>query len=414
MGDAVAGQAVAGETWGLLPPPHGGRLVRRYVRPEDKSRARRALRRGEAAVCRVDPRVLADLHCLAAGVYSPLDGFPGPDDYRRVLDDLRLADGTVWPLPITLRVAPEVAEPLRPGARLALADPRGRRAGWVEVTAVFRADPAAEARAVYGTDDPAHPGVRELLGRPAWCVAGPVWCFEPERPPFADVPHDPAVVRSLMAERGWRRVVGFQTRNPVHRAHEYLQKCALEQLDGLLLHPLVGPTRAEDVPAEVRMACYRVVVERYFPAARVLIATLGAPMRYAGPREAVLHALVRKNFGCSHFIVGRDHAGVGSYYGPYDAQRIFERFRPEELGIAPIFFEDAFYCRVCGGMATAKTCPHGELERMTLSGTRVRQLLRAGLRPPREVTRPEVADVLIAACRTAPNGSPGEMAAKVT
>ncbi len=358
----------------------------------------------------LDSFTLADLECLGNGAYAPLEGFMGRADYESVVAGLRLADGRPWPLPVCLRVPDDLARRAVPGRELALCAPGGEPVAVLEVSEVFEADPAAEAQAVFGTTDPAHPGVARLLGQPRTCLAGrvaPARLAAPDAAGPAALPGDPAATRALLRARGWRTVVGFQTRNPIHRAHEYLLKCALEQADGVLVHPLVGETRADDIPADVRLACYRTVLERYFPPDRVLLGVFPGPMRYAGPREAVFHALVRKNYGCTHFIVGRDHAGVGRYYDPFAAHRIFDRFRPGELGIDVLRFDSAFYCRACGGMASDKTCPHGELERFTLSGTRLRQLLRAGLRPPAEIIRPEVADLLSRAYGAPARPGPG-------
>mgnify|MGYP000726813919 CR=1 FL=1 len=344
-------------------------------------------------------RERSDLELLATGAYSPLEGFMTREEYRGVLEDMRLPSGAIWSLPITLAVSTAEARSLREGERVALADEDGTILGCLEVQDRFRYDREGEARAVYRTTDPEHPGVARLLGQKEVYLGGPVWLLQRPEHPFPAYHFDPPQVREMIRERGWKRVVGFQTRNPVHRAHEYLQKCALEMADGLLLHPLVGDTKGDDVPAEVRMRCYEVLMENYYPRERVILAVFPGAMRYAGPREAVFHALVRKNYGCTHFIVGRDHAGVGSYYGPFDAHRLLEQFRPEELGIQILYFDQAFYCRACAGMASEKTCPHGAEERLILSGTRVREMLRRGEMLPPEFTRPEVARVLAEAFR---------------
>jgi sulfate adenylyltransferase len=340
------------------------------------------------------PAEVADLRALATGAYSPLSGFQGAKDHASVIESMRLPDGTLWPIPVCLGLPDGVRVD---GGRLALRDPQGQLLGVLEVTEVFDRDRKGEAELVYGTSDPAHPGVARVLGAPARAVAGPIQAVvEPLSGPVGAWALTPTQTRAAFEERGWATVVGFQTRNPVHRAHEYLMKCALEMVDGLLLHPLVGPTKDGDVPAEVRMAAYQAVLG-YFPAGRVVLAALVAPMRYAGPREAVLHALVRKNYGCTHFIVGRDHAGVGSYYGTFAAQQLISSLSAEELGIVPLRFDNAFFCGRCGAMATAKTCPHPEGDHVALSGTQVRAMLAAGQLPPPEFSRAEVAQLLLQA-----------------
>ena len=368
--------------------PHGGTLVSRVI-AGDEHQAALELAAALPSVT-VDARTVADLELIATGAYSPLTGFMGLADYQRVLHEMRLANGLPWSLPITLRVT----DAKRVRDTVALRAPDGRAVALLEVREVFTHSKEEEAQLAYGTTDPKHPGVAQLYVQGDFLVGGDIRLLRRTAAAFPELALDPADTRRTFAERGWRTVVGFQTRNPVHRAHEYIQKAALEIVDGLLLHPLVGPTKEDDIPAAVRVRSYRVLLERYYPPDRVLLAAFPAAMRYAGPREAVFHALVRKNYGCTHFIVGRDHAGVGSYYGPYDAQRIFERFRPDELGIQPLCFEHTFYCRRCGAMASPKTCPHDGDARVTLSGTRVRELLRGGELPPPEFSRPEVARAL--------------------
>jgi sulfate adenylyltransferase len=367
-----------------LVAPHGGRLVDATgERPERVDRLERVT---------LTEREASDLDMLACGALSPLDGFIDRDDYESVLERMRLADGLPWSLPVTLAVARAPR-----GDRVALCDSAGELLAELQVSDVFPYSAEREAACCYGTRDPSHPGVRRLFLQPALYLAGRVTVFRRRASAFPELALDPRDTRERFEARGWRRVVGFQTRNPLHRAHEYVTKGALETADGLLLHPLVGETKADDVPAETRVACYRLLIERYYPPGRVLLAAFPAAMRYAGPREAIWHALCRKNYGCSHFIVGRDHAGVGGFYGTYDSQRAFRHFAPGELAIEPLFFERSFFCRACGQMATAKTCPHPDDHHVALSGTKVRQLLSRGERPPTELSRPEIADLLIGA-----------------
>ncbi len=366
--------------------PHGGRLIDRTGdRPSGVDSLERVA---------LTARELSDLDMIASGALSPLEGFMGRDDYERVVDEMRLANGLAWALPVCLAVerAPQ-------GDRVALTDEAGTPYGVLDIEDVYDYDREREAERCFRTTDDEHPGVARLYRQPGSYLAGRVTVFERAEPSFPELALDPADTRAAFAERGWKRVVGFQTRNPIHRAHEYLTKVALETVDGLLIHPLVGETKSDDVPAATRVECYRVLVDKYYPSDRVLVAAFPAAMRYAGPREAIWHAICRKNYGCSHFIVGRDHAGVGNYYGTYDAQLIFDEFEPHELDIEPMFFEHSFFCSVCGSMASAKTCPHSSEDHVFLSGTKVREMLGAGELPPVEFSRPEVAEVLIQAYR---------------
>jgi sulfate adenylyltransferase len=374
---------VPGTGTGLI-EPHGGSLVDRTgEQPGDLE---------SLETVTLTSREVSDLDMLASGALSPLEGFMGREDYERVVEDMHLANGLAWALPVCLAV-----EAAPTGDRVALVDGDGHALAVLEVEDVFEYDKEREAENCFRTTDEAHPGVARLYAQHGLYLAGKVTVFDRPEPPFPELARDPADTRKAFEERGWRRVVGFQTRNPIHRAHEYLTKGALETVDGLLIHPLVGETKSDDVPAATRVECYRVLVENYYPADRVIVSAFPAAMRYAGPREAIWHAICRKNFGCSHFIVGRDHAGVGDYYGTYDAQLIFDEFEPHELDIEPMFFEHAFWCNTCGSMATPKTCPHDGDDHVFLSGTKVRELLAAGELPPVEFSRPEVAEVLIAA-----------------
>jgi sulfate adenylyltransferase len=374
-------------TTASLIAPHGGTLVdRRGERPSDLE---------SLELLTLTAREVSDLDMLASGALSPLEGFMNRGDYERVVEELHLANGLPWALPVCFAVdtAPS-------GDRVALADETGRPLAVLEVEEVYDYDKEREAEKCFRTTDDAHPGVARLYAQKQKYVAGRVTVFDRPEPSFPELAMDPAETRAAFAERGWKRVVGFQTRNPIHRAHEYLTKVALETVDGLLIHPLVGETKSDDVPAATRVECYRVLVDGYYPQDRVLVSAFPAAMRYAGPREAVWHAICRKNYGCSHFIVGRDHAGVGDYYGTYDAQLIFDEFEPHELDIEPMFFEHSFWCKACGSMASAKTCPHDSEQHVFLSGTKVRELLANGELPPVEFSRPEVAEVLIEAYRS--------------
>ncbi len=371
--------------------PHGGALVERLDDALDEGGGRPRVT--------LSARQRADLDLIAVGALSPLDGFMDRRTYEAVLEDMRLPSGLAWSVPVTLAVPPGELDRIRGADEVELTDESGTFLGVMEVIDRFETDPVREARLVYGTEEEAHPGVASLYAHGTTCLAGPVRVASRMPLDPAAAPHllDPRVAREAFDAKGWRTVVGFQTRNPIHRAHEYITKCALEVVDGLFLHPLVGETKSDDIPADVRMRCYEVLIDAYYPRERVVLGVLPAAMRYAGPREAVLHAIMRQNYGCTHFIVGRDHAGVGSYYGTYDAHRIFDGISREELAIQPLFFEHAFWCNLTGGMATTKTSPSGPEDRVFLSGTKVREMLGRGEIPPVEFTRPEVARVLIEA-----------------
>ena len=379
--------------------PHGGALVDRFADAATRAEIEAQAKGGKLPEARLNVRELSDLELIANGALSPLQGFMGRADYERVVEDGRLANGLPWTIPVTLSTRVDVA----PGSQLLLRAPDGALVGRMDVAEVYAYDKRREAQRVFGTEDPAHPAVGYLLNDMGdKLLGGAVVMLDRTRAPFPGHHNEPRALRARFRELGWKRVVAFQTRNPIHRAHEFITKVALEISDGLLIHPLVGYTKEDDIPAETRMRCYEVLLRDYYPQKRVVLSTLPAAMRYGGPKEAIFHSIMRKNYGCTHFIVGRDHAGVGNYYGTYDAQLIFDRYAPEELGIVPLRFEHSFYCRKCQGMGTGKTCPHDQSHHVFLSGTKVRELLRAGQRPPEEFSRPEVADILISAMRVAP------------
>ena len=374
--------------------PYGGVLVDRIAGAAEADSLRGAA--AEMPRLQISEWTLSDLYLIAVGGLSPLEGFMGRDVYESVVEHMRLPSGLPWSIPVVLPATDEEAAALSVGEQAALYAPDGELAAVIDVAEVFDRERAREAENVFRTTDDAHPGVAAMYRMGGKCVAGAIhYMYGKDITGFPAENLTPAETRAAFAAKGWETVVAFQTRNPIHRAHEYIQKCALETVDGLLVHPLVGETKSDDIPADVRMECYHILLDGYYPVDRVMLSVLPAAMRYAGPREAIFHSIMRRNYGCSHFIVGRDHAGVGDYYGTYDAQKIFDEIDLDALGIEPMKFEHSFYCLRTKQMATAKTSPASLEERVFLSGTKVREMLSRGESPPEEFTRPEIAAILM-------------------
>lgn len=373
--------------------PHGGNeLV--DLRCEASERPELIERAATLRRVTIDLRERTDLELLTIGGFTPLRGFMTEEECKGVVNDMHLPGGVPWTVPVTLSTDQATADAISEGDEIALVAESGDPIAIQRVESRYTVDRRDEARKVFKTDSDEHPGVSALYASKDVRLGGPVTTLALPEGEFPHYRLEPSQTRAEFRRRGWKSVVAFQTRNPIHRAHEYLTKCALEATDGLLIHPIVGETKSDDIPADVRMRCYEVLVEKYYNPERVLLSVLPASMRYAGPREAIFHAIMRRNYGCTHFIVGRDHAGVGDYYGTYEAQEIFDQFSADALGIVPIKFEHSFWCRRVGGMATAKTTNSAPEERVFLSGTKVRELLQQGKLPPIEFTREEVAAIL--------------------
>ncbi len=374
--------------------PHGGVLVNRVV--EGKERELYEQKIGSLESIHLTPKEVSDLEMIAIGAMSPLEGFMCKEDYMTVLDFKRLANGLPWTIPVNLSVNADQVDKYKEGEDVALYTQKDGLLGILHLEEKWKFDKEMEAKKVYLTEDKKHPGVAAINSMGDYLLGGKISLIHrPIHEKFGEYRLDPKETRVLFKQKGWSRIVAFQTRNPIHRAHEYLQKCALEVADGLLIHPLMGETKSDDISANVRMDCYQAIMDKYYPKDRVVLSVFPAAMRYAGPREAVFHALLRKNYGCTHFIVGRDHAGVGDYYGTYDAHYIFKDFDREEIDITPMFFDHAFFCNVCGNMASTKTCPHESSDHVFLSGTKVREMLSRGECPPETFTRKEVAEILV-------------------
>jgi len=373
--------------------PHGGTLVDRLLTGDALEAAK-----GRAASLpklKIDTYAAFDVDCIAKGIFSPLTGFMGEAQVKSVMDNMEVSPGVPWAIPILLAASKAEADGFEIGKEIALEDDQGDIAAILTLSEKFNVDRTALVEKVYRTTSDEHPGVAYTLGMGDVFLAGDLDVLKARSIEHQDHNLTPVQTRAEFEKKGWKRIVAFQTRNPIHRAHEYLTKCALEMCDGLLIHPLMGTTKSDDIPGDVRMACYESIIEHYYHKDHTMLSLMPVNMRYAGPREAVMHAIIRRNYGCTHIIIGRDHAGVGKFYGTYDAHEIFNEIDADALGITPIFFDHSFFCKACGNMGSIKTCPHGNDDHVFLSGTKVRDMLNAGEMPPGEFTRPEVAKILI-------------------
>jgi sulfate adenylyltransferase len=379
-----------------LVPPHGSETVKPLLLPETE-RAEEGKRAAKLRKLPLDSRAVSDVFMLAMGAYTPLDGFMGHDDWRGSCLDMKLTSGVFWPIPITLPINKDLADGIHAEEEVTLIDAEtGDILGVMQVYEKYSIDKRIEAEHVYRTADPRHPGVAKVLDQGDVNLAGRVMVLSEGEYPvkYADLYIRPAESRAMFLERGWSHVAAFQTRNPMHRSHEYLVKIAVEVLDGVFIHQVLGKLKAGDIPAEVRTRAIQAMIDNYFRSGTVIQAGYPIEMRYAGPREALLHALIRQNFGCSHLIVGRDHAGVGDYYGPFDAHHIFDQLWDGALQTKALKIDVTFYCRKCYGMATAKTCPHDLEHRISISGTQQREMLSSDADIPPEFSRPEVVAIL--------------------
>jgi sulfate adenylyltransferase len=381
---------------GQLVPPHGSDTLKPLLLPEPE-RAEERKRAEKLKKIPLDSRTVSDLLMLAMGAYTPLTGFMGHEDWRGSCVDMKLTSGAFWPIPITLAVDKSLADSIGVGAMVTLTDAvNGEILAAMEVSEKYSIDKQLEAERVYRTADAKHPGVAKLLAQGGINLAGRVMALsEGEYPAkYPDLYIRPAEARAMFLDRGWSRVAAFQTRNPMHRSHEHLAKIALEVSDGVFIHQVLGKLKDGDIPADVRTRAIGAMIENYFRPETIIQAGYPIEMRYAGPREALLHALIRQNFGCSHLIVGRDHAGVGNYYGPFDSHHIFDLLWDDALQTKPLKFDVTFYCRRCGGMATTKTCPHDPKHHISISGTQQREMLSTDADIPPEFSRPEVVAIL--------------------